>query len=348
MDAFDGAEPILDDPYNYTEDVITAGRDSATAKSCSPSQRSQVEEEELYERARRSRIRLKSSIRTRKDEERHERRSKRHHEKRHRRTNHSKSSEPVDNPAAYDDTYLPNTSSAEYVDPDTAFRESLFDAMADDEGAVFWEGVYGQPIPFDKVPNVKDGPSGLEAMTEEEYVAHIRAEMYKKTHQHLLEEKARREEVKKKRAREAAEETRAAKEAEAFNRKMEESLRRGRERKSKLKLSQEWKGRWRDYEAAWDELGKSTTKIPWPVWSAAKADISKTEVEQFFLNAPTAGEPAKADLLKTLKMERVRWHPDKVQQKLGGQGADEKKIQGVTAVFQIIDRMWTELRERGQ
>src|SRR5436190_10673322 len=30
--------------------------------------------------------------------------------------------------------------------PDTAFRESLFDALADDEGAAYWESVYGQPI----------------------------------------------------------------------------------------------------------------------------------------------------------------------------------------------------------
>ena len=44
----------------------------------------------------------------------------------------------------------PNTPPAkewdEHLSPDTAFRESLFDALADDEGAAFWEGVYGQPI----------------------------------------------------------------------------------------------------------------------------------------------------------------------------------------------------------
>src|SRR5277367_1596479 len=123
---------------------------------------------------------------------------------RHHHSKRRKPSEPPDDPAHYDDTYLPNTSSAQYLDPDTVFRESLFDAMADDEGAQFWEGVYGQPIP--KIPPVKRGPTGkLEAMTEDEYAAYVRAEMYKKTHQYLFEEKTRREQAKKERERLAEE-----------------------------------------------------------------------------------------------------------------------------------------------
>jgi hypothetical protein len=35
-----------------------------------------------------------------------------------------------------------------------------------------------------------------------------------------------------------------------------------------------------------------------------------------------------------------------MQQKLGGQGVDEAKMQAITAVFQIIDQMWSELRDR--
>ena len=51
-------------------------------------------------------------------------------------------------------------------DPEAAFRESLFDAMADDEGAAFWEGVYGQPIHVYERPAVSDsrgfrGPRSL-------------------------------------------------------------------------------------------------------------------------------------------------------------------------------------------
>lgn len=75
--------------------------------------------------------------------------------------------------------------------------------------------------------------------------------------------------------------------------------------------------------------------------------MGKDEVEAFFLNAPTAGKPDQADLVKTLKLERVRWHPDKIQQKLGAHGIDEGRMQGVTQVFQIVDRMWNEMKSSG-
>ncbi|KAI2835100.1 hypothetical protein CBS11350_10290 [Aspergillus niger] len=56
--------------------------------------------------------------------------------------------------------------------PTTAFRESLFDALGDDEGAAYWESVYGQPIHTYSVPEVPKGPNGeLEMMDEEEYAA---------------------------------------------------------------------------------------------------------------------------------------------------------------------------------
>jgi hypothetical protein len=243
---------------------------------------------------------------------------------------------------------MPNTSSEQYLDPDAAFRESLFDAMADDEGAEFWEGVYGQPVP--RIAPVKEGPTGeLEAMTEDEYAAHVRAEMYKKTHQYLFEEKARREKAKKEKERLAEKARREEAASEQFRRVVDESLKRGRERKERAQRATQWAARWNAYEEAWDELGdrskSGAARIPWPVWRGTKEDISKEEIEAFFLNGPTSGKPDQTDLLRTLKVERVRWHPDKVQQKLGGQGVDELKMQSITAVFQIIDRLWCELRD---
>ena len=282
------------------------------------------------------------SRRDRADERQRERQHRHHHRSKRRKT-----SPPKDDPALYDDTHLPNASSSQYVDPEIAFRESLFDAMADDEGAQFWEGVYGQPI--HTYPDVKPGPDGeLERMTDEEYTAFVRAKMYEKTHQHLLEEKARREAAKKERGRLAKENAKEEREAEKFRRKVEESLKRGQERKSR----KAWGDRWEAYIQKWESLGKGAAggkihiaSIPWPVESGKRADATELkEIERFFLNAPTSGQPTEAQLAKVLKVERVRWHPDKIQQKLGGQDVSEDVMQGVTAVFQVIDRMWSEVR----
>jgi hypothetical protein len=299
-----------------------------------------------YPRAQKSKFRFKSPKRRSDHEKEHSRHRHHHH---HHQSKRRKTSEPPDDPTLYDDAHTSNTSTDPFLDPDAAFRESLFDAMADDEGAAFWEGVYGQPIP--KIPPVKTGPTGeLEAMTEDEYAAYVRAEMYKKTHQYLLEEKVQREQAKKDRERLAEESRREADEADRFRNMVEESLRRGQERKNTAQRSSEWTRKWKEYEQLWDELGdpakSATAEIPWPILRGTQEDINKEEIESFFLNGPTAGKPDQADLLRVLKVERVRWHPDKMQQKLGGRGIDEVKTRAVTAVFQIIDRMWTELRDK--
>ncbi|KAJ5054441.1 uncharacterized protein L3040_000715 [Drepanopeziza brunnea f. sp. 'multigermtubi'] len=270
---------------------------------------------------------------------------RRHHQSKRRK--HS----PADDPALYDDTHLPNANSEQYLNPDVAFRESLFDAMADDEGAQFWEGVYGQPI--HTYPAEKPGPDGeLERMTDDEYTAFVRAKMYEKTHQHLIEEKARREAAKKERERMAKESAKEEREAERFRRKVEESLRRGQERKSR----KSWGDKWDAYIQKWESLGQGAAtgkihiaSIPWPVESGKRADATELkEIERFLLNAPTSGQPTETQLAKVLKVERIRWHPDKIQQKLGGQDVSEDVLQAVTAVFQVIDRMWSEIRDAGK
>ena len=95
----------------------------------------------------------------RKKDERSSRRSSKRRS--HRSRAHKESAPPNasnDDPSAYDDTYDAGTRSGEYMDPNSAFIESLFDALADDEGAAYWEDVYGQPI--HTYPNVKEGPGG--------------------------------------------------------------------------------------------------------------------------------------------------------------------------------------------
>ena len=96
----------------------------------------------------------------------------------------------------------------------SSFRESLFDALADDEGAAFWQGVYGQPIhtyaPYRENPEEGE----LERMTDEEYVAHVRAQMWHKSHGYILEERERRAKEHEERKKEQVERDKYRHEAE--------------------------------------------------------------------------------------------------------------------------------------
>ncbi|KAG6020256.1 hypothetical protein E4U41_002911, partial [Claviceps citrina] len=127
------------------------------------------------------------------DHHRHHRQSRDHqHRRRRRRHRHRERSPSSPPPRDVHDT------DAHPLDPEAAFRESLFDAMADDEGASYWQSVYGQPIHV--YSSEKVGPAGeLEQMTEDEYAAHVRQKMWEKTHAGLLEERARREESRRRR-----------------------------------------------------------------------------------------------------------------------------------------------------
>ncbi|TQS39362.1 hypothetical protein Golomagni_00115 [Golovinomyces magnicellulatus] len=254
----------------------------------------------------------------------HERRNKR------RKVKHSsKSRNYVETPVSKDnDAYQPNFPAESCMDPEVAFRESLFDAMRDDEGAQFWEGVYGQPI--HTYPNIKPGPDGeLERMTDDD------------------EEKLRRETAKKEREKLMMQNAEERRKSEKLRRKVEESIKRGNERA----LRKGWLEKWDKYLTRWNKLENESpklialTSIPWPVASGKYSDVNLKEIEQFFIHAPTAGQPSQAQLGKILKVERVRWHPDKIQQKLGGQDVNRGILQAVTSVFQVIDRLWSQIRE---
>lgn len=261
------------------------------------------------------------------------------------------------------------------IDAEAAFRESLFDALGDDEGAAYWESVYGQPIHNYAVPELPKGPEGeLERMDEEEYAAYVRAQMWARTREGMMEEQDRlRAERRKTKKREDAARSRDQ-ERDAFERAMEDSLRRGAERKKK----KEWTGVWEEYLRGWEAVAKAaqqsqgststttpTTSVEgigagaeetgagpasstplrnllfWPVKSGKRCDITPDAVGEFLKRAPPEGE-----LLSTLKVERVRWHPDKIQHRYAVLGIDDKILRSVTEVFQIVDRMWNEERER--
>ena len=281
--------------------------------------------------------------------------------------------------------------------------------MADDEGAAYWEAVYGQPMHVHAPPGATGSAAAaaageLERMDDEEYAAYVRQKMWEKTHEGLLEERARREEARRRREDER-------REARRLVRDVEESLRRGKERRRR----RAWRDRWDAYVAAWarweDEGGASGERPEprrhfllehdahpaWPVESGRRADVRGSDpdnknnddkkknnnnnntneggsatgtadaVREFFLrgldaaregdgdgdggdgpsaSAPTSDHPD-ASVLPLLKEERVRWHPDKVQQRLGGR-VDEALMRDVTAVFQVVDALWSDARARAK
>lgn len=268
-----------------------------------------------------------------------------HHRGRHRSRRRTRT--PVDDPTLYDDTYLPNSKSEQYLDPDVAFRESLFDALADDEGALFWEGVYGQPIhtyPRYREANNDDDDYNdsehpkLERMTDEEYVSYVRSKMWEKSHQYIFEERRKRE-AQRKRDKIAEERNRL------WQASFDDGMRRGEERRMK----QRWKGVWKAYARKWDEAfndgaeGSMKEWISWPVESGKWQDVGKESVEAFFRNGAGLED---VDLGDMLKRERVRWHPDKMQQRAGSGGIDDETMKAVTAVFQVVDRLWGETRRK--
>lgn len=312
--------------------------------------------QEGAKRQSKSRFRFKRNHRLNREEDERRDRHHRHHDTSSRppkRPRHiHRVNEVKDDPAAYDDTYIPNAASFKYANSDDAFRESLFDAMADDEGAAFWEGVYGQPINVYSRPEVKDERGELEMMDDEQYAKYVREKMWEKSHQHIVEERAKREgetRERKKRDREAQNQWDQA-----------EKTRLGEEkRRSERKVRNRSRKRWEEYLEDWaiimegtrvdvDDGGKTEKEfqipIPWPVASGELSDISREAVEQFLLSAPTGAKSRGGDFINILKLERVRWHPDKAQQRWGKGGLGKEELKGITAVFQAIDSLWVEYR----
>lgn len=302
------------------------------------------------------------------DSSRKRRRHHRHHHhrsSRHRSRRHKASSHIEDDPRG-----IPE--SMRDVDPDRAFRESLFDALGDDEGANFWEGVYGQPI--HKYPNqyIDEETGELETMDEEEYAQYVRRKMWEKSREGV---EAAREEARREKARRKAQEerTRASEPQDqsstagphnnfVFDFEIEASLQRGQRRKDQKR----WRELWKDYLKRWEALQDLVqtheqraagtlflrNKIAWPVESGLRRDVNAEEIQRFVRSgaqsAETESESRANALASAVKSERVRWHPDKIQQRYGSLEIDETTMKGVTATFQVLDQMWNDLRDAKQ
>ncbi|KAK1139508.1 hypothetical protein N8T08_000713 [Aspergillus melleus] len=281
---------------------------------------SESQADEYTRSGKSGKFRFKSSRSSRSDPKHREHRHRHRHHHRHKRSHHDhdndrshdtkrtdhssstkrhKHSHRTPSPDPSSTTANPNPTRG--LSPNAAFRESLFDALGDDEGASYWESVYGQPIHNFAVPSVPKGPEGeLEQMDEEEYAASW-------------------DEVDRAAASAAA----AAAAVAAGS----------------------------DEGKSTDERTRLRNLLYWPVESGKRRDVSREAVEEFMRHAPVSSTDSKdqsgaADLLSTLKAERVRWHPDKIQHRYGILGVDEVVMRSVTEVFQIVDTMWNELKEK--
>ena len=130
-------------------------------------------------------------------------------------------------------------------------------------------------------------------------------------------------------------------------------------RTSTGKEQEEYRQAWAQYVAAWDRLkvellnardtsAKDDTKskepskrIPWPVLQPKP--VTKPNIEAFMRHLPS--DTGGRTRLQNLKAERVRWHPDKVQQRFAGE-VDDGTMKIVTGVFQVVDGMVEEERKR--
>lgn len=327
-----------------------------------PNEKNDAPSDSAQTHSRSSKFRFKSSKRRDRSPNHREHRDSRHERSHHRRHHHrehrsskrrrtrTSRDSPPRSPGSKDKDQEQRS-----LSPETAFRESLFDAMADDEGAAFWESVYGQPIHAYAVPN--NGPEGeLERMTEEEYAAYVRARMWERSHEGIMAERERQRQEKLKAKKESEKSRQRDHERSQFDQAVEESLRRGEARRR----AKSWKAAWGKYTASWEELNAAARDEPssrspnfhirnnihWPVESGKRRDISRDEIRQFIYNAPGTAESKQSDLMNTLKAERVRWHPDKMLHRYGNLGLNQDKslIQSVTEVFQILDQLWTETK----
>ena len=253
--------------------------------------------------------------------------------------------------------------------PDAAFRSSLFEALASDEAAAYWQGVYGHPIhiysrwrPKFTGDSSHEGPDGeplMERMSDDEYVDFVRTKLWEKSNEFISMGRARRDhdrEEERERAKKKAKVREARKKREE-ELDLLDSLLDERMALARKKDASWWKQRWETYLSGWEELKKmaeeikllgkepANLSIPWPVASGAAQDIEIAPVEEFFRKGSAASGSGndESTLITALKTERVRWHPDKFQYMLKGVPTDEATIRSVTAVFQIIDKLWTDL-----
>jgi hypothetical protein len=303
--------------------------------------------------------------------------------KRSKREPSHKKREPVSVEDAAEETAHPFPREPAEPDSDTpisntaAFQTSLFDALADDEAAHYWESVYSQPIHVYTRPTMEIPSGKLESMDDESYATYVQRNMWEKAHPEVVIERDRQEQKRREEA-DAKEQRRKEfvrdREREAWRRAGRAKATEkddGHEkyeyvfdfsesgtkpsttetRKTEIKI---YAQAWTDYLSAWEKLKRdladetftstkaASKRIPWPTLSYKPA--TRPNIEDFMRHITAASTDGKT-ALQLLKVERVRWHPDKVQQRFAG-AVDEGTMKVVTGVFQVVDGLVEEERKK--
>ncbi|QIX00818.1 hypothetical protein AMS68_006335 [Peltaster fructicola] len=267
-----------------------------------------------------------------------------------RRTRHRQPSEEHSTEAAHP---FPREPAPPNPPTDDAFLSSLLDALADDEAAAYWESVYSQPIHAFSRPTIRTAKGELEEMSDDQYAAWVKEKMWEKQHPEVVIERDRA-------ARKQQEEEYAKqKKKDDFVRRREKEA---WERASEYKTTEDyeyvfdhqsshnttessipstrWHDAWIEYLAAWEKLNDEgtadTSQLPRP--TLPSKPLTRPHIEEFMQNMPLQSGQTRQHVLK---VERVRWHPDKIQQRFRGK-ADDDTMKTVTNIFQIIDAIWTD------
>ena len=212
-------------------------------------------------------------------------------------------------------------------------------------------------------------------MNDEEYAAYVQTKMWEKNNPHIALEREKKEKQRKEEEEEKArqrEEFIRRKQRAAWERAQNDGAKKFagvgddydyvfdfEDRKGSASKrtsegsarSQEYADSWKRYLAAWDTLKHELLKgdagseqqtdarppskrIPWPVLQSKP--VIKANIEDFMRSVPLESDGRRKE--QQLKAERVRWHPDKVQQRFRGQ-VDEGTMKIVTGVFQVVDAL---------
>jgi flagellar biosynthesis GTPase FlhF len=196
------------------------------------------------------------------------------------------------------------------------------------------------PDPAVPQPSREEASSGKQQHTRRERDEEFERERRER------EEQFRREQQDREESRKRQQQEREAKA------RSEETAKRQREKAAKEAEAQRNTNRWKEYNRAWAELRNMPaasrasrnprTAIPWPtdIGSFRSChDVSPYDIEAFFGYGVSVS--GRGQLLAILKVERSKWHPDKVQHLFGAQ-VDEPTMDRVTQISQIVNQLYTQ------
>ncbi|KAL3483858.1 hypothetical protein BJX62DRAFT_230688 [Aspergillus germanicus] len=196
-------------------------------------------------------------------------------------------------------------------------------------------------------------PSQPQPSEEEATARYQKQQQAQRERDERVERERREREEQFRRAQQDREESRKRQQQEREAKvRSEETAKRQREKAAKEAEAQRKSKRWKEYNRTWEELRNMPavsrasrnprTAIPWPtdIGSFRSCqDVSPYDVQAFFGYGVSIS--GRGQLLAILKVERSKWHPDKVQHLFGAQ-VDEATMNRVTQISQIVNQLYTQ------